>query len=376
MGGTDMSAYFGEDIKKLGFGLMRLPKRGLGCDIEQFKKMTDMFLEAGFTYFDTAYVYLGSEAAAKKALVDRHPRDSYTLCSKLNAFMAPTEKAAKEQFYTSLKRTGAEYFDFYLLHAIMETNYSRYDKFGIWDFVAEQKKKGLVKHYGFSFHAGPELLDTLLTQHPEVDFIQLQLNYADWENRFITSRQNYEVARKHKKPIVVMEPVKGGTLANPPKEVKKLFEGYAPEASYASWAIRFAASLEGIITVLSGMSNIAQMQDNISYMKDFKPLNDDEQKLIRQAQVILGKSAAIPCTACHYCTAGCPKKIAIPEIFSAMNKRISNGRLEDASAGYLEAVKNGSRACDCVQCRQCEKACPQHIRIADTLKSCSEIFDK
>lgn len=371
-----MSAYFGEDIKKLGFGLMRLPKRGLGCDIEQFKKMTDMFLEAGFTYFDTAYVYLGSEAAAKKALVDRHPRDSYTLCSKLNAFMAPTEKAAKEQFYTSLKRTGAEYFDFYLLHAIMETNYSRYDKFGIWDFVAEQKKKGLVKHYGFSFHAGPELLDTLLTQHPEVDFIQLQLNYADWENRFITSRQNYEVARKHKKPIVVMEPVKGGTLANPPKEVKKLFEGYAPEASYASWAIRFAASLEGIITVLSGMSNIAQMQDNISYMKDFKPLNDDEQKLIRQAQVILGKSAAIPCTACHYCTAGCPKKIAIPEIFSAMNKRISNGRLEDASAGYLEAVKNGSRACDCVQCRQCEKACPQHIRIADTLKSCSEIFDK
>lgn len=370
-----MSDYFGKDVPKLGFGLMRLPKKGLGKDIEQMKKMVDMFMDAGFTYFDTAFVYPGSEVATKKALVDRYPRESYTLATKINAFLAPTEKAAKKQFYTSLERTGAGYFDYYLLHAFMENNYKRYDKFHIWDFVKEQKEKGLVKNFGFSYHAGPELLDKLLTEHPEVDFIQLQINYADWEKPSVASRANYEVARKHGKSIVVMEPVKGGSLANPPAEVKKLFKEYHPDMSYASWAIRFVASLDGIITVLSGMSNIEQMEDNISYMKDFQPLNEEEQKIIQEAQRIIGKSSTIPCTACHYCTEGCPKKIAIPEIFMAANKQLGNGQMAEAVSDYQNVAAEGSRASDCIECKQCESNCPQHLLITEHLKQCAGLLE-
>ena len=369
------SEYFGKETPKLGFGLMRLPNTLGKIDVEQTKQMVDLFLEAGFTYFDTAFVYLGSEAAAKKALVGRHPRESFTLATKLNAHMlAPTEKAAKKQFYTSLERTGAGYFDYYLLHALMENNYTKYDKFHIWDFVAEQKAKGLIKHVGFSFHAGPELLDKILTDHPEVEFVQLQLNYADWENPDVTSRANYEVARKHNKGIVVMEPVKGGRLADPPAEVKKLFTDYAPEATPASWAIRFVASLDGIITVLSGMSNVSQMEDNLSYMRNFRPLNEEEQQIIQQAQRIMGNSATVPCTACHYCTEGCPMQIPIPEIFSALNKRMGNGQIEEARAEYLAAAGEGHRAADCIQCLQCEGACPQHIPITEKLKQAHELL--
>ena len=371
-----MSDSFGKDVKKLGFGLMRLPKKGLSIDIEQTKKMVDLFMEAGFTYFDTAYVYMGSEAAIKKALVDRYPRESYTLASKINAFMlAPTEKACKKQFYTSLERTGAGYFDYYLLHALMENNYKKYDKFHIWDFVKEQKEKGLIKHFGFSYHAGPELLDKLLTEHPEVDFIQLQINYADWENPSVTSRANYEVARKHGVSITVMEPIKGGSLANPPEEVKKLFKEYNPDASYASWAIRFVASLDGIITVLSGMSNIEQMQDNLSYMKDFKPLNEEEQKIIQQAQRIMGNSSTIACTACHYCTEGCPMEIQIPDIFKAMNKQLGNGQMAEAKKDYESVAIDGHKASDCIECKQCEGACPQHLPITDNLKKAAKMFE-
>ena len=325
-------------------------------------------MDAGFTYFDTAFVYQGSEEATRKALVERYPRESYTLATKINAFMfAPTEEAAKKQFYTSLERTGAGYFDYYLLHAFMENNYRKYDTFHLWDFVKEQKAKGLIKYFGFSFHAGPKLLDQILTEHPEVDFVQLQINYEDWENPSVTSRANYEVARKHGKSITVMEPVKGGTLANPPEAVKNLFKAYHPDMSYASWAIRFVASLDGIITVLSGMSNIEQMEDNLSYMKDFKPLNEEEQKIIQEAQRILGHSSTIPCTACHYCVEGCPKQIRIPEIFSAMNKQLGNGQKEEALKAYKEVTGEGHKASDCIKCRQCEKACPQHLPITDYL---------
>ena len=209
-----MSVVYGKDTPKLGFGLMRLPRRGFAINVEQVKVMVDLFLDAGFTYFDTAYVYPGSETAIRKALVERHPRDTYTLATKLNARIAATERAAKKQFNTSLERTGAGYFDYYLLHALQENNYERYDKFHLWDFVNEQKEKGLIRNIGFSFHGTPALLDQLLTVHPEVDFIQLQINYADWENPKVTSRANYEIARKHGKLITVMEPVKGGNLAS------------------------------------------------------------------------------------------------------------------------------------------------------------------
>ena len=370
-----MSDYFGKEIKKLGFGLMRLPQKDGGTDVEQVKTMVDMFLSAGFTYFDTAFVYGDSEEVTKKALVERHPRESYTLATKLNTAKVNSEQEARNQFLQSLQRTGAGYFDFYLLHALMERNYKSYEEYRVWDFVKEQKENGLIKHFGFSFHDGPKLLDRLLTTHPEVDFVQLQINYTDWEDPSITSRANYEVARKHGKSVVIMEPVKGGALADPPQEVKELFKAYHPDMSYASWAIRFAASLDGVITVLSGMSNIGQIQDNLSYMKQFVPLNDEEQHIIQKAQRILGKSSTIPCTACRYCVDGCPKKIRIPEIFSAANKHYGNGQTAQAVEAYKTATAEGYLASTCVNCKQCERACPQRLPITEHLRQCAKLLE-
>mgnify|MGYP001369139170 CR=1 FL=1 len=367
-----MSDYLGKDTPKLGFGLMRLPRRGLRTDVGQTSRMVDMFLADGFSYFDTAYVYPGSEAAIRKALVDRYPRGRYTLATKLCAFVPLVdEQAAQRQFFTSLRRTGAGYFDYYLLHALMDNNVAKYDRYRIWQFVARQKEQGLIRHVGFSFHGGPQLLDRLLTEHPEVDFVQLQINYADWENPKVASRANYETARRHGKPIVVMEPVKGGALANPPREVRQLMDACRPGMSYASWAIRFVASLDGIITVLSGMSDVAQMADNLSYMKDFKPLDADERQVIQQAQRLLGGSAAIPCTACHYCTRGCPRQIPIPEIFAAYNLQLANGQHGQAVAAYRKAVGPGHRASDCIGCQQCEQTCPQHLPVTAYLRQCA-----
>ncbi len=359
----------------LGFGLMRLPKKGLGIDIEQTSRMVDLFLDAGFTYFDTAYVYIGSEEAAKKALVNRHPRDSYTLATKLHAGKALTEEAAKKQLETSLKRTGAGYFDYYLLHSMMEENFEKYDRYHLWDFVREQKAKGIIRHYGFSFHGGPKLLEELLTERPDVDFVQLQLNYADWENPTVQARTNYEIVRRHGKQVVIMEPVKGGAMADPPEEVRRLFDAAAPGASYASWALRFAASLDGVLAVLSGMSSVAQMEDNLATMTHFRPLDEKEQQIIQQAQQIMGHSSSIPCTACHYCTEGCPKQIPIPKIFAAANKQLSNGRQAEAKAAYAAATAQGDRAPDCIGCKQYERACPQHLQITTLLDQCAGMLE-
>lgn len=365
--------YFGENIGKLGFGLMRLPRKAARIDVKETSRMIDKFMEAGFTYFDTAFVYIGSEEATRKALVDRYPRESYTLASKLFAVKVPSAKMAKAELDTSLKRTGAGYLDYYLLHSISESNYTKYEKFGLWDFVKEAKQQGKIKHYGFSFHGGPELLDQLLTEHPDAEFVQLQINYADWENPKVRSREVYEVARKHGKSIVVMEPVKGGKLADPPEEVKKIFDEVNPGASYASWAIRFVASLDGILTVLSGMSNTQQVEDNVSFMKDFVPLNDKEKEAIRKAQKIFNEAKDIPCTACRYCTEGCPKKIDIPQIFAARNKQILMGQIEEGQSNY-DALE--VKASACIGCKQCEKVCPQKIEIVDNLKACAEAFEK
>ena len=373
-----MERYLGENTPKLGFGLMRLPKLADGkIDIEQTKQMVDLFMDAGFTYFDTAYVYDGgeSEKAAKAALVDRYPRERYTLCTKLCAWMhAPDEAAAKQQFYTSLERTGAGYFDYYLLHALQRDNYRKYDEYHIWDFVKEQKAKGLIKHYGFSFHADPELLDELLTLHPDVDFVQLQINYADWESPGVEARKCWEIVRSHGKPITIMEPVKGGALADPVPAVRELLQAANPHASLASWALRYAVSLDGIITVLSGMSNIEQMKENISCVKDFKPLTEAERAVIAQAQQLLTKDQSIPCTGCSYCTAGCPMNIPIPKIFSVKNRQRGNAAFRGRRE-YNIATQGMGRASHCIACGQCESACPQHIKVIDWLKDCVEQFE-
>ena len=372
------------DTPKLGFGLMRLPTvEGSPdvIDIEQTSKMVDMFMEAGLTYYDTAFVYGkdgASEKAAKQCLVDRYPRDSFTLATKINAWlMAEDEEAAKAQFYTSLERTGAGYFDYYLLHALQSNTVQKYDEYHLWDYVSDLKRQGLIRNMGFSFHASPELLDKVLTEHPEVDFLQLQINYADWENPSVTSRANYEVARRHNKPIVVMEPVKGGTLANPPAPIREILTAADPDASMASWAIRYVASLPGILTVLSGMSNVEQMADNISYMSAdaFKPLSEAEQETIRKAQEALAAIPSIPCTGCSYCAPGCPMNIPIPDIFDARNRQMVYGKMEEGQNVYNRDTEGKGKASDCIECGQCEGACPQRINIIERLKDCAAVFD-
>ncbi len=376
-----MSDYLGKDIPKLGFGLMRLPKLedGKTIDVEQTKTMVDLFMAAGMKYFDTAYVYEGgmSEVAAKEALVDRYPRDSFYLATKLNTHAqgCVDEATAKAQLKTSLERTGAGYFDFYLLHALGQGNYDSYGEYHLWDFIKEAKEQGLVKYYGFSFHDSPEFLDKILTEHPDVDFIQLQINYADMEANNVQSRACYEVARKHNKPITVMEPVKGGTLANPPQRVLDVFKAANPDASPASWAIRYVASMDGIIAVLSGMSNIAQMEDNLSYMKDFKPLSEEEQAVVKKAQEVLLGVDQIPCTSCRYCTPGCPMQINIPGVFSAMNQYLIYDNLDGAKRSYGWNTEKGGKASECIGCGQCEGECPQHITIIDWLARSAEVLE-
>lgn len=374
-----MEKYLGENTPKLGFGLMRLPKLESGeIDVEQVKEMVDLFMAAGLTYFDTAYVYDNgkSEEAAKAALVDRYPRDKFTLATKLNARVATSAEDARQQLTTSLERTGAGYFDYYLLHALGKGNVGKYDEYDLWNFVKEAKEKGLVKHWGFSFHDGPELLDELLTKHPDVEFVQLQINYADWDSPSVTSRACYEVARKHNKPVVIMEPIKGGTLADPPSRVRQLLTEADPKVSPASWAVRYAASLEGILTVLSGMSNLEQMRDNLSYMTHFQPLTDGERQVIARAQEVLASIDSIPCTACRYCTDGCPMKINIPGIFGARNKQLIFEQVEQGAKDYVRVTQEGGKASDCIGCGQCEAACPQHINIIERLKQCAEVFDR
>ena len=360
---------------KLGFGLMRLPYKIMRIDIEQTSRMVDAFLEAGFSYFDTAHVYPGSEEAMAKALVQRHPRESYTVASKLYAPLATSKRAAHRQFDTTLQHTGVEYLDYYLLHSLTKGNHRKYDRFDLWSFVQQKKDQGLVRHVGFSFHSGPELLDQILTEHREVDFVQLQLNYADWENPKVTSRANYEVARDHGVPIVVMEPVKGGKLATPPREAADLMRAANPTASYASWAIRFAAGLEGVMCVLSGMSDMEQMQDNISFMRDFKPLDEAERRVIQQVQVIMGNSTLVACTNCRYCVDGCPANIPIPEVLDALNVRLG-GCADNAQAAYRHAVTGKGRASDCIQCGECETTCTQGIDVIERLQQASAAFDE
>lgn len=370
-------SYLGEDIKKLGFGFMRLPMNGEEVDIEQTKKMVDHYMDLGFTYFDTAYVYMNgkSEMAIRDAVVKRYPRESFQLATKMP--LHPIKEYADYQpiFDESLRRTEAGYFDFYLLHALNKDSYKKAEETGGWDFVQEMKKKGLVKHAGFSFHDSAAVLDEILTRHPEAEFVQLQINYADWESENVQSRQCYEVARKHGKPVIIMEPVKGGSLAVMSEELENKFKSYNPEASVASWAVRYAASLDGLVTVLSGMSNEEQLNDNTSFMKDFKPLTDEERQVIAEVVDIFNKAPKIPCTACQYCVDDCPMKINIPRLFSTMNHYMTFGNKEADKRSYENAVKDRGRASECLHCGSCESHCPQHLEIIKELEKIAATFE-
>jgi hypothetical protein len=363
--------YLGENIRKLGFGLMRLPQKDGVIDVEQVKVMVDKFLAAGFTYFDTAWAYPGSEDAIRQALVERYPREKFQLATKNAAWInCKTREDAIAQFETSLKQTGAGYFDFYLLHNLGESRTKFFDDFDMWSFVQEKKKEGKIRHAGFSFHSTPEELEEILKAHPEMEFVQLQINYGDWENPAIQSRACYETARKYDKPVIIMEPVKGGMLANPPESVREILKAAEPESSCASWAVRFAANLDGLVTVLSGMSSVEQMEDNLSYMKDFKKLTPKQEETIEKAREALAKIPIIPCTTCNYCAKVCPQNIGVSGSFTAMNYLTLYGDKDAAKhqENWLVNMHGKKPAADCVKCGACEKACPQHIAIRDELE--------
>lgn len=370
------STMLGDDIKKLGFGLMRLPKIGQDEDIEQTKKMVDLFMSKGFTYFDTAYVYDGgkSEMALKECVVDRYPRDSFVCASKLPLWNAESEEQLPLLAQESLDRAGVEYFDFYLVHSLNKDLYEKAEKLHAFSFMQKFKAEGKAKHIGFSFHDSPEVLERILTDHPEAEFVQLQINYKDWEDDVVQSRGCYETARRFGKPVVIMEPVKGGSLVTMTDEVQQLFKSVHPDMSIASWAVRFAASHEGILTVLSGMSNMEQMEDNTSFMENFRPLDEKELETVAKAVEIINAIPTIPCTACRYCVDGCPMKINIPGVFNALNHYTVYNNPEAAKKQYDRAVKDGGKASECLQCGQCMEHCPQHIDIIETLKKAPELF--
>ncbi len=367
-------------MKKLGFGLMRLPMLNeKEIDVEQTKKMVDIFLERGFTYFDTAYMYLDykSEIVAREALVNRYPRDKFTLTTKLPISMLKCKEDMERIFNEQLQKCGVDFFDYYLLHNLGTKNYETAQKYNAFEFAMNKKKEGKIKTLGFSFHDKADVLDRILTEHPEVEFVQLQINYLDWEDEIIQSKKCCEVARKHNKPIIVMEPVKGGTLANIPNEAESLFKKYNSTASAPSWAVRYTASLDGVFMVLSGMSNIAQLKDNTDYMIDFKPLNETEKEIILKATEVIMDSKKIPCTTCRYCTQNCPKDIAIPDYFMLYNSSVEerNENIDVQKGKYSKICKTHGKGSDCIECHNCEGLCPQHIKITEMLKEITKSFE-
>lgn len=360
--------------KKLGFGLMRLPLLDQNdpgsIDFAKLQNMVDTFMERGFTYFDTAWMYCGSksECAVKEVLTSKYPRESYTVTSKLPSGYLEDKETRDTLFNTQLERTGLAYFDYYLLHAVSSGNLSRFEELDCFNWLKEKKEKGLVRNIGFSYHDGPELLDKLLTEHPYMDVVQLQINYLDWKNPKVQSKACYEVAAKHGKKIIIMEPVKGGALANVPENVQTMFYNQNPKMTVASWAVRFAASLPGVFMVLSGMSNMEQLLDNTGFMADFKPLTAEEKKMVLFAGQVIRKEMKIACTGCAYCLDQCPRQIAIPQYFKLYNENAE----KDA---YDTLTKEFGKASDCIVCGACEKICPQHLPIRKYLRELAEKYE-
>jgi predicted aldo/keto reductase-like oxidoreductase len=341
--------------------------------------MVDTFLKKGFTYFDTAYPYHSycSEDAVRESLVKRHRREEFQLATKLPMRDFQSAEGMERIFNEQLSKCGVDYFDRYLLHNMGVNNYKKASQFDSFGFGLRKKQEGKIRSFGMSFHDTPELLDEILTAHPELDFIQLQINYIDWENPGIQSRRCHEIARKHGKPIIVMEPCKGGNLAFVPEKARLLMKEFNPAASVPSWAIRFAASQDGVMMVLSGMDTMEQLLDNTSYMTDFEPMSDEEYKIIWQATGIINENTAIPCTACRYCEKDCPKTIAIPDYFALYNsaKRAVTSNISSQFVYYLNLTANHGKAGDCIECQQCESVCPQHLKITEHLKDVSATFD-
>lgn len=367
-----------ENIKKnFGFGCMRLPMKDSEVDIPETNRMVDAFLEAGFNYFDTAHGYIDgkSEKALKECLTSRYPRDRYILTNKLTNFYFKREEDIRPFLESQLEACGVEYFDIYLMHAQTAEVFQYFKSCRAYETAFQLKEEGKVRHVGISFHDTAEVLEQILSEYPQIEVVQLQFNYLDYEDPAVQGRRCYEVCRKFGKPIIVMEPVKGGTLVNLPemaaKELHDLHGG-----SPASYAIRYAAGFPGMMMVLSGMSNLEQMQDNLSYMKDFRPLNEEEHAAVKKVVDILKNEHLIPCTACRYCMVECPKQISIPDLFAIMNmKQLTH----DWNADYYYTdvhTAPGRRASDCIKCGKCEKACPQHLKIRQLLEDVAEEFEK
>ena len=360
---------------KLGFGLMRLPKVGDEIDIPQVCDMVDAFMAAGFNYFDTAWAYVGSEDATRQALVERYPRDAFRLATKAAPWSkCETAEEAHAQFDTSLARTQAGYFDYYLMHNLGSVRTAAFDRFGMWEFAQRKREQGLIRHLGLSIHDNADALDAVLSAHPEVEFVQLQVNYLDWENPIHQSRACLEVARAHGKPVVVMEPLRGGLLADPPASVHKVFEEADPDASCASWGLRFAASQPDVAVVLSGMGSLAQMEDNIAALRGFDALDAADAAVVARAQSELAEFDLVPCTGCDYCAKACPANIGISGALLALNAHTMFGSYKTERIVGGER-KGKSKPSACLACGACEALCPQQIPIVAELARAAELLD-
>jgi len=367
-------------MPKLGFGMMRLPMKDGAVDTEHVCRMVDEYLAAGMNYFDTAYVYHdgNSEKTVKEALAKRHPRDSFMVATKLPAWCLKTKEDRDRVFNEQLNRCGLDYFDFYLLHSVEDGgNGETYHRLDCYEWGLQKKKEGKIRHLGFSFHGSPEYLEECLNDWPETEFVQIQLNYADWENPVVCSGKLYEILHRRNIPMIIMEPVKGGTLAKLHPNLEAKFKAARPDSSMASWALRFVGSLPGVMTILSGMSSEEQMKDNIATFRNFEPLSECEKALVEEVRRAMMNVEQIGCTACRYCTPGCPMNIAIPDVFRAVNTMKLYHEEFRPKNFYRGLLGQGhAAASECIGCGQCEGVCPQHLPIIQLLKEASALLDQ